>query len=66
MLIDDKLLNKVSEEAKASPRLRKNYNLHESLDDKVQRMFNAMEPGTIISIQRHRNSVENKINVSWS
>ena len=58
MLIDDKLLNKVSAEAKTSARLRMNYNLHESLDDKVQRLLNAMEPGTIIPIQRHRDTAE--------
>ena len=61
MLIDDKLLNTVSEQAKANPRLRMNYNLHESLDDKVQRMFNAMEPGTIVPIQRHRDTAETMI-----
>lgn len=61
MLIDDKLLNKVSEQAKASPRLRMNYNLHETLDDKVQRLFNAMEPGTIIPIQRHQDTAETMI-----
>lgn len=61
MLIDDKLLNKVSAEAKANPRLRMNYNLHEFLDDKVQRLFNAMEPGTIIPIQRHRDTAETMI-----
>ena len=38
-----------------------NYNLHESLDDKVQRMFNAMEPGTIVPIQRHRDTAETMI-----
>ena len=63
MLIDDKILNKVSEQAKVSPRLRMNYNLHESLDDKVQRMFNAMEPGTIVPIQRHRDTAETMIEV---
>lgn len=48
MLINDEFLNTVSNQAKASPRLRMNYNLHGSLDDKVQRMFNALEPGTIV------------------
>ena len=61
MLIDDKLLNKVSEEAKGSPKLRMNYNLHETLNDKVQRLLNAMEPGTIIPIQRHKDSDETLI-----
>ncbi|HHT30620.1 WbuC family cupin fold metalloprotein, partial [Petrimonas mucosa] len=41
MLIDDDLLDKVTEQAKASPRLRMNYNLHDSLDAKAQRLLNA-------------------------
>ena len=51
----------MAEQAKESPRLRMNYNLHESLEDKVQRMFNAMEPGTIVPIQRHRDTAETMI-----
>ena len=58
MLLDQALLDKVSAEAKASPRLRMNFNLHESLDSKVQRLFNAMEPGTVVPIQRHQNTAE--------
>ena len=61
MLIDNKLLNMVSEEAKGNVRLRMNYNLHESLDEKVQGMLNAMEPGTMIPIQRHRETAETMI-----
>ena len=52
MLLDQALLDKVSAEAKEAPRLRMNFNLHESLDSKVLRLFNAMEPGTIVPIQR--------------
>ena len=52
-IIDEKLLNQVSEEARNSPRLRMNYNFHESLDDKCHRMLNAIEPGTDIPIHRH-------------
>lgn len=58
MLINLDLLNTVSDEARNSERLRKNFNLHESLDSKVQRLFNAMEPGTIVPIQRHQNTAE--------
>ena len=58
MLLDNKLLDKVSAKAQKSPRLRMNFNLHESLDSKVQRLFNAMEPGTCVPIQRHRNTDE--------
>lgn len=61
MLIDDKLLNKVSEQAKGSPRLRIDYNLHESLDDTVECLLKAMEPGMIIPIQRHLDSAKTLI-----
>ncbi len=54
MIISEKLLDSITEEAKQSPRLRKNFNLHESLDSKVQRN----ELGTAISIQRHQNTAE--------
>ena len=53
MIIDKALLDKVSEQAKASPRLRMNYNFHQSLEDKCHRMLNAVEPGTEIPIHRH-------------
>ena len=53
MIIDETLLNRVSEQAKASPRLRMNYNFHQSLDDKCHRFLNAVEPGTVVPIHRH-------------
>ena len=40
-IIDQALLNKVSSEAKESPRLRMNYNFHGSLDDKFHRLSDA-------------------------
>ena len=52
-IIDDQLLDEVSAQAKASPRLRMNYNFHKSLDEKCHRMLNAVEPGTEIPIHRH-------------
>ena len=53
MLVDDKLLDDLSAQAKASPRLRMNFNFHQSLEDKCHRMLNAVEPGTEIPIHRH-------------
>ena len=38
-----------------------NYNLHESLESPVQRLINAVEPRTIIPIQRHRDTAETMI-----
>lgn len=53
MVIDKDLLDKVSEQAKASPRLRMNFNFHQSLDELCHRMLNAVEPGTEVPIHRH-------------
>ena len=52
-IFDESLLNKVSEEAKASPRLRMNYNFHQSLEEKCHRFLNAVEQGTVVPIHRH-------------
>ncbi len=52
-IIDKNLLDGVSAQAKASPRLRMNYNFHQSLDDKCHRFLNAVEPGTEVPIHRH-------------
>lgn len=53
MVIDKQLLDSVSFEAKESPRLRMNFNFHQSLDDKCHRFLNAVEPGTVVPIHRH-------------
>jgi len=53
MVIDKELLDKVSEQAKASPRLRMNYNFHQSLDEKCHRFLNAVELGTEVPIHKH-------------
>ena len=58
MLIDNKLIEQVVELAKTSPRLRANYLLHSSEQDKVQKMVNVLLPGTEIPIHRHLNSDE--------
>ena len=57
-IIDEVLLNNVSAQAKASPRLRMNYNFHQSLEDKCHRMLNAVEPGTVVPIHRHPTKAE--------
>ena len=53
-LVTQSLLDQVIEEAKASPRLRMNYNFHTDLGDKCQRLLNAMEPGTVMPIHHHK------------
>ena len=61
MLINDQLLNTVTGQAKASSRLRMNYNLHDSLDAKAQRLLNELEPGTMLPVHRHRETAETYI-----
>lgn len=53
MIISKDIIDELSFEAKSNVRLRMNYNLHHSSEDQVQRLFNALEPGTMIPIQRH-------------
>ena len=52
-IIDEQLLNEVGTQAKESPRLRMNYNFHQSLDELCHRFINAVEPGTEVPIHRH-------------
>lgn len=58
MIINDELLDRVTAEAEASPRLRMNFNLHESLEAKAQRLINVLLPGTPMPIHRHRHTAE--------
>lgn len=58
MVIDSQLLDSLSAQAKASPRLRMNFDLRNSPSDSSQRMLNALEPGTELPIHRHMKSSE--------
>ena len=58
ILIDHVLLDRVTKAAKESLRLRMNYNFHESLSSPSQRLLNALEPGTVLPIHRHRHTAE--------
>ena len=53
MIIDNKTLDNLTAQVKASPRLRMNLNFHQSLDEKCHRFLNAVEPGANIPIHRH-------------
>ena len=66
MLIEGSVLQSLSAKAKVSPRLRQNFDLRNSPDDKSQRMLNALEPGTIMPIHRHRQSSETMIVIKGS
>lgn len=58
MKITQAVLDKLTAEAKASPRLRMNMDLRNSAEDQSQRMLNAIEPGSIVPIHRHQKTSE--------
>ena len=58
MKITQALLDSLTKQAKASPRLRMNLDLRNSAEDQSQRMLNAIEPGSPLPIHRHRKTSE--------
>ena len=58
MKITQTILDQLTAQAKASPRLRMNYDLRNSSEDQSQRMLNAIEPGSIVPIHRHQKTNE--------
>lgn len=53
--INKALLQQVTDGARKAERLRMNHNFHFGPDDLMQRMLNAMEPGTYIRPHKHEN-----------
>lgn len=58
MLINNELLDEITMKAEESPRRRMNFNLHNSLDAKAQRLINILLPDTVLPIHRHRHTAE--------
>ena len=58
MKITQALLDDLTAQAKANPRLRMNLDLRNSAEDQSQRMLNAIEPGSPLHIHRHRHTSE--------
>ena len=52
-IIDQKCLDRLSNEAAVAERRRRNLNLHDDYADPCQRLFNAIEPGTYVRPHRH-------------
>lgn len=61
MKITQALLDSLTEQAKASPRLRMNLDLRNDENDGSQRMLNAIEPGSPLPIHRHQKTSETVI-----
>ena len=58
MKIDNMLLDNLTAQAQASPRLRMNLDLRNSAEDSSQRMLNAIEPGSVVPVHRHQKTSE--------
>ena len=58
MTINTSLLDSLTAQAKASPRLRMNYDLRNSSEDTSQRILNAIEPESVVPIHRHKKTSE--------
>lgn len=58
MIITKAILDELTAQAKASPRLRMNMDLRNGPEDGSQRMLNAIEPGSPMPIHRHKYTSE--------
>ena len=58
MIITKAILDELTAQAKASPRLRMNMDLRNGPEDGSQRMLNAIEPGSPMRIHRHKYTSE--------
>ncbi len=58
MIIDNKFLDGLLEQAANSERKRTTFDARTTNADNSQRAINAMVPGTIVPIHRHRNTSE--------
>ena len=61
MVVDKIILDMLTAQAKASPRLRMNMDMRNGPEDLSQRMLNAIEPGTVLPVHRHHGSSETVI-----
>ena len=58
MIIAQQPLDSLTLQAPPYPRLRQAYDLRNSTNAQSQRMLNALEPGTVLPIHRHRKTSE--------
>lgn len=61
MKLTQAIFDKLTEEAKASERLRMNLDLRDTDSDGSQRMLNAIEPGSVLPIHRHQKTSETMV-----
>ncbi|HHS84277.1 MAG TPA: cupin fold metalloprotein, WbuC family, partial [Gammaproteobacteria bacterium] len=64
--IDEKVLQELQKRAADSARKRTNLNLHQTLEDPVQRFLNAIEPGSYVRPHRHNTPLRWELFVALS
>ncbi|MGD0584188.1 MAG: WbuC family cupin fold metalloprotein [Oryzomonas sp.] len=52
-IVTTDLLRRLSEQARLSPRLRKNHNIHHGDESRCHRLLNAIEPASYVRPHRH-------------
>jgi len=62
--IDDALIEELIRQAVETDRKRQNYDLRTSDSDTSQRMMNALLPGTVVPIHRHKDTTETVVCIS--
>jgi cupin fold WbuC family metalloprotein len=55
VIIDEKILEQLTKQAKANPRKRQIHNFHKSAEEPIHRMLNALEPETYVRPHKHQN-----------
>lgn len=63
MKITKEILDDLTLQAKGNPRLRQSLDMRTTPNDNSQRMLNALEPGTILPIHRHKDTSETLVMV---
>ena len=61
LISDGAFLDGLTQRAKASERLRMHFDLRDSDAEQSMRMFNALEPGTVIPVHRHNETSEDVV-----
>ncbi len=51
--IEQEFIGAIAKQAEESPRMRKNYNYHQSYDEVVNRMLNALQKDTYVQPHKH-------------
>ena len=61
MIFNKELFDNLTEQAKYSSRLRYGIDMRTTPEDQSQRLLNALEPGTVMPIHRHRYTTESVV-----